>query len=71
MLTGPSAPPRVKASTAGCPKCGSQIAWAIGRMCKGSATHWLKLPCHATWKRFPEVHKKMIANCPKCEANIF
>jgi hypothetical protein len=37
---------------------------------KGSCIHALKFSCQATWKRFSEVHKKMIANCLKWEAKM-
>ena len=47
--------------TAGSPKCGSQIACAIGLTFNGFKTHCSKLPCQATWNKLPDVHKKIIA----------
>jgi len=38
----------LNAFNAASPKCGSQIACAIGRTFNGSETHFSKLPCHAT-----------------------
>ncbi len=53
------------------PKCGSQIECAIGLTFNGLPTHFSKFPCHATWNKLPEVHKKITAKCPKCDAKIF
>jgi hypothetical protein len=53
--------PLLNAFKADSPKCGSQIECAIGLTFNGFVTHFSKLPCQATWNRFPEVHKKIIA----------
>jgi len=47
------------------------MACAIGLVFSGFNTHLSKLPCHATWNKLPEVHKKMIAKWPKWDAKIF
>ena len=57
--------PLLNAFKADSPKCGSQIEWAIGRVFKGLVTHFSKFPCHATWNKFPDVHRKIIAKWPK------
>ena len=51
MLTGYVYPLRVNAFKADSPKCGSQIACAIGFVFNGFDTHCSKLPCQATWNK--------------------
>ena len=71
MFTGEEAPAWVKAVMAPWPKWGSQIAWAMGRTCRGSVTHCSKLPCQAMWNRLPETQRPMMARCPKWVENSF